>query len=159
MKSPRATSWKSPGAKAPRSKSPGWKSGRAERASAESLSAFGQKQNSRPPIWAPTSIFYASNLELKSIPPFFIHQLGRSRWTIDAQAFQTITTDCQLKQPWVHQTWALIVLTMIRVLAYTLTMIFYYRQVRSHYRGAPPGFCDLARQLAYWFLTAPFDSS
>ena len=34
--------------------------------------------------------FYASNLELGSIPPYFIHQLGRSRWTIDVQAFQTI---------------------------------------------------------------------
>lgn len=103
--------------------------------------------------------FYASNLELGSIPPLFIHQLGRSRWTIDAQVFQTITTDCHLKRPSVHQTCALIVLTMIRVLAYTMTMIFYYRQVRSHCRGVPPGFCDLARQLAYRFLTVCFDTS
>ena len=28
--------------------------------------------------------FYASNLELGSVPPFFLHQLGRSRWQIDA---------------------------------------------------------------------------
>jgi hypothetical protein len=34
---------------------------------------------------------------------------------------------------------------MIRVLAYTLTMVFYYRQVRGHCRDAPPGFCDMAR--------------
>ena len=102
--------------------------------------------------------FYASNVDLGAIPPYFIHQLGRSRWTIDAQAFQTITTDCHLKQPSAHQDCALIVLTMIRALAYTLTMVFYYRQVRSHCRGVPPGFCDMARQLAYGFLTLGSDT-
>ena len=103
--------------------------------------------------------FYASNVDLGAIPPYFIHQLGRSRWTIDTQAFQTITTDCHLKQPSAHQDCALIVLTMIRVLACTLTMVFYYRQVRSHCRGVPPGFCDMARQLAYGFLTGCSDTS
>lgn len=103
--------------------------------------------------------FYATNVDLGAIPPLFIYQLGRSRWTIDAQVFQTITTDCHLKQPSVHQSCALIVLTMIRVLAYTLTMVFYYRQVRSHCRTTPPSFCEMARQLAYRFLTVRFDSS
>jgi len=103
--------------------------------------------------------FYATNVDLGSIPPLFIHQLGRSRWTIDAQAFQTITTDCHLKRPSIHQSCALVVLTMIRVLAYTLTLVFYHRQVRSHCRGAPPRFCEMARQIAYCFLAAGFDSS
>ena len=66
--------------------------------------------------------FYASNGDLGAIPPYFIHQLGRSRWTIDVQAFQTITTgarvesafDCHLQQPSAHQYNALVVLTMIR---------------------------------------------
>jgi hypothetical protein len=101
--------------------------------------------------------FYASNVDLGAIPPYFIHQLGRSRWTIDAQVFQTITTDCHLKRPSAHQDCALVVLTLIRVVAYTLTMVFYYRQVRSHCRGVPPGFGDMARQLAYGFLCS--DSS
>ena len=103
--------------------------------------------------------FYATNVDLGSIPPLFIHQLGRSRWTIDAQAFQTITTDCHLKRPSVHQSCALVVLTMIRVLAYTLTMVFYHRQVRSHCRAAPPSFCEMARQIGYGFLLVRFDSS
>ena len=103
--------------------------------------------------------FYATNVDLGSIPPLFIHQLGRSRWTIDAQAFQTITTDCHLKRPSVHQSCALVVLTMIRVLAYTLTMVFYQRQVRSHCRAAPPSFCEMARQIGYCFLLIRFDSS
>ena len=103
--------------------------------------------------------FYATKVDLGAIPPLFIHQLGRSRWTIDAQVFQTITTDCHLKQPSVHQSCALIVRTMIRVLAYNLTMVFYYRQVRSHCRTTPPSFCEMARQLAYRFLTVRFDSS
>ncbi len=107
--------------------------------------------------------FYATNVELGSIPPRFIHQLGRSRWTIDAEAFQTIATDTHLKHPSVHQgrSRAFLNLTMIRVLAYTLTMVFYHRQVRSHFRKASLGFCDLARKLAYLFLLLPprLDSS
>lgn len=102
--------------------------------------------------------FYATNVELGAIPPRFIHQLGRSRWVIDAQAFQTITTDCHLKQPSVHQNCALVVLTLVRVLAYTLAMVFYFRQVRSHARTTPPSFCQMARQFGYEFLALRFDS-
>lgn len=105
--------------------------------------------------------FYATNVELGSVPPLFIHQLGRSRWTIDTETFQTITTDSHLKQPSVHQgrSQALVVLTMIRILAYTLTMVFYHRQVLSHSRSTTLGFCDLARKLAYMFLLLRLDSS
>ena len=45
-----------------------------------------------------------------------------------------------------------IVLTMIRILAYTLTQVFLHRQVRSHFRKPSFGFCDLARRLADQFL-------
>ncbi len=106
--------------------------------------------------------FYASNVDLGSVPPLFIQELGRSRWRIDAEAFQTLTTDGHLKQPSVHQDrgQALVNLTMIRVLAYTLTMVYYHRQGRSHFRKASFGFCDLARKLAYVFLLPPrLDSS
>lgn len=98
--------------------------------------------------------FYASNLELGSIPPLFLYQLGRSRWQIDANVFQTLTTDSSLKQPSLHQGYekALIVLTMIRVLAYTLSQVFYHRQVRSHIRQPDLGFRDCARRMAYKFL-------
>lgn len=102
---------------------------------------------------------YATNVNLGSIPPEFIQQLGRSRWTIDAAAFQTLTTDCHLKQPSVHRDVALVVLTMIRVLAYTLMMVFYHRQVRSHCRKAPPSFCEAARSLALALFTAGVDTS
>lgn len=105
--------------------------------------------------------FYATNVELGSVPPLFIHQLGRSRWTIDAEAFQTITTDSHLKQPSVHQgnAQALVALTMIRILAYTLTLVFYRRQVLSHLRSGAIGFRDLARKIAYLFhLAPPLDS-
>jgi hypothetical protein len=101
---------------------------------------------------------YASNVDLGSIPPVFIHQLGRSRWTIDVTTFQTLTTDCHLKQPSVHQDVALVVLTMIRVMAYTLMMIFYQRQVRSHCRKTPPSFCESARSLAQALFTTGADT-
>ena len=103
--------------------------------------------------------YYASNLELGSIPPTFIHQLGRSRWRVDTEAFQTLTTQAHLKQPSVHQTCALVVLTQIRVLAYTLSLVFYHRQVVSHARQAPPRFSEMARLLAYLFLPPRMDSS
>jgi hypothetical protein len=96
--------------------------------------------------------FYATNFELGSISPLFIHQLSRSRWRIDTEVFQTITTDCHLKHPAVHQTTALVVLTMIRFLAYTLSLVFYHRQVRSHARRKCDTFHELAKRLAYWFL-------
>lgn len=103
--------------------------------------------------------FYASNVELGSIPPKFIHQLGRSRWTIDATAFQTLTTDSHLKQPSVHKDVALVVLTTIRVLAYTLTTVFYHRQIRSHCRKRPPSFCEMARLLALALFVDALDTS
>jgi hypothetical protein len=123
-----------------------------------------RKQNGQPitekqPAPIVSTNFYATNVDLGAIPPQFIHQLGRSRCVIDAQAFQTITTDCHLKQPSVHQSRALVVLTMARVLAYTLAMVFYFRQVRSHARTPPPSFCEMARQFGYAFLTLRFDSS
>jgi Transposase DDE domain len=105
--------------------------------------------------------FYASNFVLGSIPPLFLHQVGRSRWSIDVEVFQTITTEGHLKKPSVHQRRgrALVVLTMIRLLAYTLTLVFYHRQVRSHFRNASFGFCELARRLAYRFVSEPPDTS
>jgi hypothetical protein len=84
----------------------------------------------------PSTNFYASHLELGSIPPVFLHQLGRSRWIIETTVFQILATEAHLKRPSVHQdrAKALIVLTLIRVLAYTLTLVFFFRQVCSHFR-------------------------
>lgn len=103
--------------------------------------------------------FYATNFELGSIAPLFIHQFGRSRWRIDTEVFQTITTDCHLKHPAVHQTTALVVLTMIRFLAYTLSLVFYHRQVRSHARGKCETFHEFAKHLAYWFVPVALNTS
>lgn len=96
--------------------------------------------------------FYATNFELGAVPPLFIHQLSRSRWRIDAEVFQTLTTDCHLKHPAVHQSTALVVLTMIRLLAYTLSLLFYHRQIQSHARGPCGGFHEFAQRLAYGFV-------
>ena len=126
------------------------------------LNGVGRKRSQKEVFVQQTTNFYASNLELGSIPPVFVHQLGRSRWIIDAEVFQTITTDGHLKKPSVHQGrgQALIVLTMIRVLAFTLTSVFFHRQIRSHFRSCSFGFCDLAHQLAYQFVvTSQPDSS
>jgi len=123
----------------------------------EKIGALRQKKKEE--VSVPSTNFYATNVNLGAIPPQFIQQLGRSRWTIDAAAFQTLTTDCHLKQPSVHQDVALVVLTMIRVLAYTLMMVFYHRQVRSHCRKAPPSFCEVARCLALALFTPGPDTS
>jgi hypothetical protein len=57
-------------------------------------------------------------------PPLLLYQLGRSRWQIDAQVFQALTVDCHFKHAAAHQDPALVVWTMIRLLAYTLTLLF-----------------------------------
>jgi len=121
----------------------------------------GEKCAAKETVLESSTNFYASNLELGSVPPVFIHQLGRSRWIIDTEVFQTMTTEAHLKRPSVHQgcAKAFIVLTRIRVLAYTLTLVFFFRQVRSHFRKCSLGFCDLAQKLAYWFVVLQTDSS
>lgn len=107
----------------------------------KSIPARRQRQNSEETA----TNFYASNLALGAIPPLFLHQLGRSRWVIDSQVFQTLTTDCHLKKPSAHQSQALVVLTMIRLLAYMLSLLFYHRQVLSHASpAAPASFAELA---------------
>ena len=118
------------------------------------LNEAGRRRPQKQMVIEQSTNFYASNLELGTIPPVFVHQLGRSRWVIDTEVFQTITTDGHLKNPSVHQGrgQALLVLTMIRVLAFTLTLVFFHRQVRSHLRSCSIGFCDLAQRLAYQFL-------
>jgi DDE family transposase len=126
------------------------------------LNDAGQRRPQKEMVVEQSTNFYASNLELGTIPPVFVYQLGRSRWVIDTEVFQTITTDGHLKKPSVHQGRgrALLVLTMIRVLAFTLTLVFFHRQVRSHLRSCGIGFCDLAQRLVYQFVvTAQPDSS
>ena len=54
---------------------------------------------------------------------------------------------------------ALVVLTMIRFLAYMLTLVFFHRQVLSHRCKGSFGFCSLAKTIAYQFLSEPFDTS
>ncbi len=103
--------------------------------------------------------FYATNFHLGSISPLFVHQFSRSRWRIDTEVFQTITNDCHLKHPAVHQATALVVLTMIRFLAYTLSLVFYHRQVRSHARGKCETFHECAKRIAYWFAAPAANTS
>jgi hypothetical protein len=112
----------------------------------------GHRSKSKTAATQESTNFYATNFELGSVSPLFIHQFGRSRWRIDTEVFQTITTDCHLKHPAVHQTTALVVLTMIRFLAYTLSLVFYQRQVRSHARGKCETFHEFAKRIAYGFV-------
>jgi len=116
----------------------------------------GHRTKSKTAVTQENTNFYATNFELGSVSPLFIHQFSRSRWRIDTEVFQTLTTDCHLKHPAVHQTTALVVLTMIRFLAYTLSLVFYQRQVRSHARGKCETFQAFAKRIAYGFaiLTA-----
>jgi hypothetical protein len=121
---------------------------------------LGRKRTVKESIVEASTNFYASNLQLGSIPPSFIHQLGRSRWIIDSEVLQTMTNAGHLKKPSVHQGrgQALRVLTCIRLLAFTLTLVFFHRQVRSHFRNCSLGLGDVARRLAYQFLLLRADS-
>jgi hypothetical protein len=119
----------------------------------------GHRSKSRKATTRESTNFYATNFELGAISPLFIHQFGGSRWRIDTEVFQTITTDCHLKHPAVHQTTALVVLTMIRFLAYTLSLVFYHRQVRSHARGKCETHHEFAKRIAYWFVAIAANTS
>lgn len=119
----------------------------------------GHRTKSKTAVTQQSINFYATNFELGSVSPLFIHQFSRSRWRIDTEVFQTITTDCHLKHPAVHQTTALVVLTMIRFLAYTLSLVFYQRQVRSHARGKCETFHQFAKRIAHWFVALSSNTS
>ena len=119
----------------------------------------GHRTKSKTAVTQQSINFYATNFELGSVSPLFIHQFSRSRWRIDTEVFQTITTDCHLKHPAVHQTTALVVLTMIRFLAYTLSLVFYQRQVRSHARGKCETFHEFAKRIAHWFVALSSNTS
>ena len=119
----------------------------------------GHRTKSKTAVTQQSINFYATNFELGSVSPLFIHQFSRSRWRIDTEVFQTITTDCHLKHPAVHQTTALVVLTMIRFLAYTLSLVFYQRQVRSHARGKCETFHEFAKTIAHWFVALSSNTS
>jgi hypothetical protein len=58
-----------------------------------------KKKRRKEAVREESTNYYASNLDLGSIPPTFIHQLGRSRWRVDTEAFQTFTTQAHLKPP------------------------------------------------------------
>ena len=118
-----------------------------------------QRSKSKITVRQESTNFYATKFELGSVSPLFIHQFSRSRWRIDTEVFQTITTDCHLKHPAVHQTTALVVLTMIRFLAYTLSLVFYQRQVRSPARGKCEIFHEFAKRIAYRFVAASPNTS
>ena len=119
------------------------------------------KPQGKETIEVESTNFYACHFELGNVSPLFLYQLGRSRWIIDTEVFQTLTTDSHLKKPSVHhdRQQAFLVLSMIRLLAYTLTLVFYHRQVRSHERTPDRGFRRLAQILAYLFLAPRLDSS
>lgn len=117
------------------------------------------RTKTKTPATEESTNFYATNFELGSISPLFIYRLSRSRWRIDTEVFQTLTNDCHLKHPAVHQSTALVVLTMVRLLAYTLSLVFYHRQIRSHARGRCPGFHEFAKRMAYWFVALSADTS
>jgi hypothetical protein len=95
-----------------------------------------------------TNVF-ATNLSPGLISLEQVAAWGRSRWRIDTEVFQTLSRECGLKHLAVHQQHgqALVVLTMIRVLAYTLMVVFYHRQVLSHAPVRRPTFLALACQL------------
>lgn len=106
----------------------------------------GRRVTRKESVWDESTNVYASNVDLLTAAPALLEDLGRRRWRIDTEVFQTLTTECQLKHPAVHQRHdqALMVLTMIRVLAYTLLLVFFHQQVLSHRRHRPPSLCQLA---------------
>jgi hypothetical protein len=109
-----------------------------------------------PPAGCESSKRFASNICAASVSAKkTVHQFSRSRWRIDTEVFQTIatsTTPRSIKpRPW----WA----DHVRFLAYTLSLVFYHRQVRSHARGKCKTFHECAKSIAYWFVAPAANTS
>jgi hypothetical protein len=106
-----------------------------------------------------TNVF-ATNLPPWSVALEQVAAMGRSRWRIDTEVFQTLSQECGLKHLAVHQPrgHALVMLTMIRVLAYTLLQVFYHRQVLSHAPRRRPTVLALAATLKAAVAAAGPDS-
>ena len=49
----------------------------------------GHRIKSKTLVTQESTNFYATNFELGSVSPLFIHQFSRSRWRIDTEVFQT----------------------------------------------------------------------
>ena len=109
----------------------------------------GRRTCAKTLVWDESTNIYASRLNELACSPAALVEMGRRRWRIDTEVFKTLTTECQLKHPAVHQQHdqALVVLTMIRVLAYALLLVFFHRQVVSHARRQAPSFCQVARHV------------
>jgi len=121
----------------------------------------GHRTRRKTVVWEESLNLYASNLDVLACSPTGLAALGRSRGRIDTEVFQTLTKECQLKHPAVHQQHdqAFMVLTMIRILAYTLLLVFFHRQVLSHARHTPPTLCQVATQVVPAFAQVHPDSS
>ena len=48
-----------------------------------------KEKRTRQAVQEESTNYYPSNLELGSVPPALIHQLGRSRWRIDSEVYHT----------------------------------------------------------------------
>ena len=59
----------------------------------------GRRQAVKQTVEEESTDFYASNIEFDAIPSRFIHQIGRSRWSIETPLFQTLTSDCHFALP------------------------------------------------------------
>lgn len=123
--------------------------------------ADGHRTVRRVPHWETQTTLCASSLSPMVMPAEMLEDVARSRWRIDTEVFQTLTTQCALKRPSVHQgqEQAWVVLTMLRVLAYTLLLVFYHRQVLSHARRGRLSLVELARQLLHGVLREGADTS
>jgi len=106
----------------------------------------GHRVRRKVPVWDTSTTVYASALAPLAASPELLDAMGRSRSRIDTEVFKTLTKECHFKHPAVHQQHehALVVLTMIRVLAYTLLVVFFHRQVLSHCRHLPPSLGQVA---------------
>jgi len=73
---------------------------------------------------------------------------------MDAEVFQTLTVNYHLKHSSAHRQRALLVWTMMRLLAYTLSVLFYHRQVHSHPGQRTPASLRECAQALRWLIPA-----
>jgi hypothetical protein len=85
--------------------------------------------------------------EMDALPAHILYKISCHRWDIDATFFQDFTKNWHLKHPTLHFENAFENMIIMRLIAYSIFMFFFFRHINSRRKIKIPSFIQLARML------------
>jgi hypothetical protein len=110
------------------------------------LECVGKGKDKKLKLVDKKNIFVFSK-EMDALPACIVYQISRQRWKIDASFFQDFTRNWHLKHPTLHFEKALENLLLIKLIAYTIFMFFFFRHINSRRHDKISSFIQMARML------------